>query len=73
MLYQETITEAKAKDLYEFALNNDNQPITIGPLTYTPAAVLYRMDPIRYFKGLGEFKEYLKFSLNYRIVVDPMD
>lgn len=73
MLYQETITKTKAKDLYDFALDNDNKPIEIGPLTYSPSEVLFRMDPIRYYKGLGEFEEYLKFSLNYKIVVDLMD
>lgn len=73
MLYQETITQAKAKDLYEFALDQDNGTITIGPLTYRPSQVLFRMDPIEYFKGLREFKEYLTFSLNYRITVDCMD
>jgi hypothetical protein len=53
-------TETEIEEQYNEMLDETNELIKIGNLTYLPSQVLKNTDPIAYRIGLSEFEDYLE-------------
>jgi hypothetical protein len=53
-------TTLEIEDQFDEMLDESNELIKIGTLTYLPSQVLKNVDPIAYRIGLSEFEDYLE-------------
>lgn len=53
-------TTLEIEEQFDEMLNETNELIKIGNLTYLPSQVLKNTDPIAYRIGLSEFEDYMK-------------
>jgi hypothetical protein len=52
-------TTLEIEEQFDEMLDETNELIKIGTLTYLPSQVLKNVDPIAYRIGLSEFEDYL--------------
>ena len=53
-------TTLEIEEQFDEMLNETNELIKIGNLTYLPSQVLKNTDPIAYRIGLSEFEDYME-------------
>jgi hypothetical protein len=53
-------TTLEIEEQFDEMLDETNELIKIGTLTYLPSQVLKNVDPIAYRIGLSEFEDYLE-------------
>jgi hypothetical protein len=53
-------TTLEIEEQFDEMLDESNELIKIGTLTYLPSQVLKNVDPIAYRIGLSEFEDYLE-------------
>jgi hypothetical protein len=53
-------TTLEIEERFDEMLDETNELIKIGTLTYLPSQVLKNVDPIAYRIGLSEFEDYLE-------------
>ena len=70
----EYIAENMGEDVYDDMLDDCYGPVRIGGLEYSPAMVLYRVDPIAYRCGMNDYYDSLQSDMIYEIErMDDMD